>query len=336
MTGVEPESSSTSLSANYVPLQPRHRARVVIALVLVVVGSLLAATANVVVWARDTALDTDTYVDTVLPILGDEDIQTAVAEFLADQILEFADLDELVAEVLPNSLGELGTRLGGGAEALARDFIVEQVEDFLQSDRAAEIFTFVNREGHELLLDALTDDTALIRIKGDEIVLDLDDTLQTINDEIDDRWGVNIFASGVDNGTAEYVLYESPEIGDAKRALDTLDTLDGILPWLALGVLVAAVAVAPRRLRALWWAAAGVAVAALLFLGLEVFAQWSLVSSITDPIDQLAGDSLWDIAARGLVSQTIALVAISAVVAIAAFVADTVRRRATGPPTTEQ
>jgi hypothetical protein len=89
--------------------------------------------------------------------------------------------------------------------------------------------------------------------------------------------------------------------------------------------------VAPGRLRALWWAGAGVAVATLLFLVLEAVAQWSVISSITDPIDRLAGDHLWDIAARGLVSQTIAVVAVAAIVAITAFFADVVRRKIDEP-----
>ena len=55
-----------SLAVNQVPARPvgRRRARLGVAIALLVLGGLVAAVGNVALWARDTALDTDTYTDT--------------------------------------------------------------------------------------------------------------------------------------------------------------------------------------------------------------------------------------------------------------------------------
>jgi hypothetical protein len=246
--------------------------------VLVVVACLSAAVANVAVWAWRTALDTDTYTATSAAILGDDDVLTAVTEYLVDEILELVDVEELTASVLPDELDFLS----GTGEAAARRTLREVVG-------------------------------------SDVLVVDLDSAMQEVADQVDD-WGITIWPGGVPEGTAELAVVEAGELGEAKRAVNTLDWMRWLLPALALVTGGAAVAVSPRRPRTLVMLGVGLAGAAVLVLVVEAVAEWSVLEGFTDPIDRLAGQSLWDIASQGLIGQTVLLVVVGVGLAVVGLV----------------
>ena len=58
----------------------RQRWRTILAVLLIVVGCVLAPLAGVAVWARNQVTNTDRYVRTVAPLASDPAIQTAIAD----------------------------------------------------------------------------------------------------------------------------------------------------------------------------------------------------------------------------------------------------------------
>jgi hypothetical protein len=58
----------------------RRRWRTVVAVLLIVLGCVLAPLAGVAVWARNQVTNTDRYVATVAPLASDPAIQNAVAD----------------------------------------------------------------------------------------------------------------------------------------------------------------------------------------------------------------------------------------------------------------
>ena len=73
----------------------RQRWRTILAVVLIVVGCVLAPLAGVAGWARNQVTNTDRYVRTVAPLATDPAIQTAVADQLTAQVFTYLDVQGL-------------------------------------------------------------------------------------------------------------------------------------------------------------------------------------------------------------------------------------------------
>jgi len=70
----------------------RQRWRTILAVVLIVVGCVLAPLAGVAVWARNQVTNTDRYVRTVAPLASDPAIQQAIADQITTQIFTYLDV----------------------------------------------------------------------------------------------------------------------------------------------------------------------------------------------------------------------------------------------------
>lgn len=294
--------------------------------VLVVVSAVSVSAAAVVGWARATALDTDTYVETSTAIFGDRDVQAAITEYLVEAVLDVVDVEELAASALPDGL----SFLSGPAEQVARRALEEVVETVLSRPEVADVVEWFNREAHERVVAILRDDHPYLRVEGDELVLDLDAALEEVAETVQ-GWGIPLFTDGVPDGAGELALVSAPVLADAKDAVDILDVLQWVLPLVALLAALGAVALSSRRLYAVGLVGCATAAAALVTLGLEAAVQWSVISSITDPIEQLAGETLWEIASNSLILRLVGLALAGGVVAAVGLLADRSRGERAAP-----
>jgi hypothetical protein len=67
----------------------RQRWRTVVAVLLIVVGCVLAPLAEVAVWARNQVTNSDRYVRTVAPLAADPAIQQAITDQITTQIVAY-------------------------------------------------------------------------------------------------------------------------------------------------------------------------------------------------------------------------------------------------------
>ena len=88
---------------------PRQRWRTIVAVVLIVVGCVLAPLAGVAVWARNQVTNTDRYVRTVAPLASDPAIQQAVADQITAQIFTYLDVQGLTNQMV-DALAARGLR----------------------------------------------------------------------------------------------------------------------------------------------------------------------------------------------------------------------------------
>ena len=79
---------------------PRHRGRWFASWVLIVVGSLLVPVSVTSLWLNRTITDTDRYVETVAPLIRDQDIQRAIEARLEKVLYAQVDIQAEVANVL--------------------------------------------------------------------------------------------------------------------------------------------------------------------------------------------------------------------------------------------
>jgi hypothetical protein len=257
----------------------RQRWRTILAVVLIVVGCVLAPLAGVAVWARNQVTNTDRYVRTVAPLASDPAIQTAIADQITAQIFAYLDVAGLTNQAV-DALAARGLRpqvadqLRGFAGPLAsgiQSVVRTEVTKIVQSQAFADAWVQANRVAHQALVTALTGQGGgAVTVEGDTVKLNLAPFIQTVKQRlIDSGFGL---ATRIPQVNATLVLFDVKNLTRARRAFDLLNTLGIWLPIIAIVLLGVGVVVATDHRRALVGAAVGVAVAMVgLGLSLAVF-----------------------------------------------------------------
>jgi hypothetical protein len=151
------------------PVEPERPARTgawrpVVSTILIALAAVLAPLAVVASWADDQVGDTDRYVETVKPLASDPDLQKAVADRVADEVIARLDLESL-SDDLVTELGDRGLppRLASAVGALAvpineqvRTFVQEQTLQFVSSKEFEDAWVEANRQAHTQLVAMLT------------------------------------------------------------------------------------------------------------------------------------------------------------------------------------
>lgn len=249
-----------------------HALRWTAVVILLVLVGLLAIGSVAARFARSEILDTDRYVAMVTPLASDPVIQGAVTDRVTDEIFAQVDVEGLTTDAL-TALTEDRPRLEpvvGLAPVIAgqaESFVHDTVGSLVASDQFETLWIQANRTAHDRLAAVLTGDT-----RGEAIAIDDSGTVSLNLAPIIERVKALLvergfsFADQIPEIDKQFVLFESPELVKAQRAVNALDNASGVLPWLTLLVAAAAVWAAPRgsRLRALSAVGATLVVAMLV------------------------------------------------------------------------
>ena len=257
----------------------RQRWRTIVAVVLIVVGCVLAPLAGVAVWARNQVTNTDRYVRTVAPLASDPAIQRAVADQITAQIFTYLDVQGLTNQTV-DALAERGLgpraadQLRGLAGPLAggiQGFVRTEVGKIVQSQAFADAWVQANRVAHQALVKTLTGQgDGAVTVQGDTVTLNLAPFIETVKARLVE--GGFDLAARIPEVNASFVLFDVKNLTRARSAFNLLNTLGIWLPIIAIVLLAVGVFVAKDHRRALVGAAVGVAVAMVgLGLALAVF-----------------------------------------------------------------
>ena len=93
---------------------PRHRARKIGAIVLIVLAGILAPISTMGLWLRSQVTDTGKYVRTVAPLVSDPDVQDFVADRVTDRLFEEVDVQTAIQQALPERASFLSGALDVG------------------------------------------------------------------------------------------------------------------------------------------------------------------------------------------------------------------------------
>ena len=330
------------------PRPPRYGwrwAAVALLTVLVAVLAVLSVTARFV---RSEILDTDRYVTTVAPLGANPAIQNEIANSVTDEIFARVDIEGLTTDALTALTDavpatENAPRVDRAVEGLApvitgqaRSFVNETVLSLVQSERFEDLWIQANRAAHTGLVAVVTGNLGPSSVTVDEsgtVSISLGTVIDNTKARLLDRGFT--FAEKIPSVDKQLVLFRSPELVRAQRAVNTLDDVSDVLPWITLAAAAAAVAVAPpgRRRRAL--AFVGLAlVAGMLILAIALVVARALYLDDV-PADVLAPDAATAIVDTVLVPLRTSLRAVAVlglVIALGAYLtgssssAETVRR----------
>lgn len=253
------------------------------AMVLLLVAALLAPLSALATFTRATLLDSDKYLAMVAPLASDPAVQEEISRRITDAVFEQLRVKELTTQTLdaiaarPRVEGvteRLPVELSTFAEPISNavyGFTENQVSNLVASSAFQDAWVAANREAHASLVAALTGETttAGVSVTQGQVSVNLAAFITAIKPVLVER-GVP-FADRIPVVDAQFVVLQSADLGKAQTAIRLLDLLRVVLPVVAILALVAGVALAPARRRALVIGASMVVGSlVLLLLGIQV------------------------------------------------------------------
>ncbi|MEQ7124273.1 hypothetical protein ABN034_07080 [Actinopolymorpha sp. B11F2] len=270
--------------------------RDMVAGVLVLVGSLAVLAAVPVIWAGQE-LRTEGYAETAGPLIKDPEIQAAIATRVTDDIRRQADLpkivdgtvDALAGLGIPRSLvrRHLGSVLDPTEAALAA-LIEKDVRETLDSPVATQVWATALRDARNAIATG-SPRNAPITVELTPLVEEakrrlVDDGFDAVRD--------------VRSPSLRFVVVESAPLAEAQRWYDVVAILGVILPVIAAGSFLVALAASPSR-RTLLAVLAGTTVAmGVLVLGITMAREPTLASLAPD--QRVLGEAAYDAFAASL------------------------------------
>jgi hypothetical protein len=307
---------------------PGHKvaatARWFAACVVLLVAALLAGVAVIATYVRNQVLDTNTYVQTVTPLVQDPVVRDAVAHRLSQEIVTATNLqglatslaDNLVARGAPARIDDLVAPLVSGVTNL----LYERIGPLLATPQFEQIWQNLNRVAHQGVVTALTGSQGkVVKTGTDTISIDLGALLTAAKTQlVNQGFG---FASKIPDVSIPYTLVQSDKLPKIRTYTKVLNTVGSWLPYVALALLVAGILIAPNRRRGLIVGAAMVAgIGLILLAGLAIFRSYYRDHLPPTVVQQAAVDA-YDIVLRYLRDAMRTLVAVSLVLLLIALLA---------------
>jgi hypothetical protein len=310
--------------------------------VLVVLFSVGVVASLIGVWAKRTALDTNSFVRTVDPLPRDADVSRALSAFISQELFVTLDIDQRARDALPENL----QFFVGPLEGIVRDYARDAIVTVLKSDQFERIWNDAVTTAHRLALRVLDGDDppGVVRRDG-EVVLDLlpaiHDILQRIiaqgpgflgnvqlpeldenatrgeiRRQLSDRLGVNVPAD-----FGQIPVFQEDRLSEASETVHLLGRL--VIGTVILTILFGAGALllSTGRRRTILQLGLGVAIATyLVFTILRVVVD-DLVDLVEEGDNRAAARAAASIVSRGLRDGAWYLLVAGLLVAVGAYLA---------------
>ncbi|MDN5764140.1 MAG: hypothetical protein L0H41_17755 [Microlunatus sp.] len=306
----------------------RSRGRMVVAVVMILLGVLLAPVAVVTGWAKWTLTDTDRFVATYAPLAESPAVQTYVVSETMKAVDEKVDLNGLTQQLV-DGLIKLGTgpratqalrALQGPAATGLRSLVQDGVTTFVQSDQFANVFAQTLRATHRQLDATLGNDPDAVLTLGSDgtLGIELGPIIARVRDDLIER-GITV-ATRIPEVNREIVLVQSDQLPAVQVAYGLTIAIGTWLPWAVLALLIGGVLVAHRRSRATVAAAGGFALVMALLAVLLAVGRVAALNVV--PASVLPGTVtglFYDTATTAMRSTAIAAAVIGVAVALVAW-----------------
>jgi hypothetical protein len=259
--------------------------------VLVVVVCILVPVSVVGVWMRNTLLHTDRYVDTMAPLAQNADVQAALANRVTTALVDGTDLEDKVADALPQRAKVAAPFIVGGAEQVIHAAALRLAE----SDQFANLWEQANRRAHTRVVAVLEGKgTDSVSTKNGEIVLQVGPIAQKVADALENT-GISFFedldTSRVDR---EIVLFKSEDLRRAQSAVSLLDDVANYLPWVTLALFVVALLLSGNRRRTILRTALGVALGMGILLTIFNLGRTVYLDALPASVNEQAATAVYD------------------------------------------
>jgi hypothetical protein len=241
---------------------------------LIILGAVLSIPAAVAVWGEREIKDEDQFVQNVLDVANDEDVQVLLAQRLTDRILERTNLRQRISEGLTEVQERAGSDRGAAIPLLAApltrlagETINRLCLQFMQSDAFDEILETAARTAHQAVLAVVNNDRQLIEQNDRQIALNLRPVVvQIIEALAGERAEEALTRIDIPEDAGMIVISSEVDYPWLWRLARRIDDLVLITPALMVVAFALAILLAKSRRRALISAGAALAIVAGLTL----------------------------------------------------------------------
>lgn len=288
-----------------------HRGVVV---TIIILASLIAVVATVVLWASRQALQTKAWTETSVKLLADDEINAALSAYLVDALFNSVDVKAELQAALPPDAQGLAVPATAGLRTLAGRATVEA----LKRPLVQRLWADANRVAHRRMMAILRGGREVLPTAGGAVTLDL----VPIVEQIGARVGLDVVGK-VPEGVGTIDILQSRQLARAQILARDLRLLGIILPFLALVPLALAVYLAHGwRREALEGVGFAFLAAGLITLvvrgvtGAAAIGSMDLAPSI-EPVAR----SVWEVGTSLLQSSAFALIGYGVVILLGAWLA---------------
>ncbi|HEX5609163.1 MAG TPA: hypothetical protein VFX45_03625 [Solirubrobacterales bacterium] len=283
---------------------------------LVVLGSVFAFLSVFAIWTERQALNTDDWVATSDRLLANQEIRSALADYIVDQLYENVDVETELKEVLPGDTKDLAGPAAGGLRQVAG----QAAERVLETSTAQDLWEDANRSAHEQLIAVLEDKGEAVSTNEGNVSLKLNTLVTNLADEI----GIGkSLAEKLPEDAAEVEILRSDQLKTAQNIAVAIKGLALVLSILTFAAFGGAIYLA-RGSRWVTVLSSGIA---LIAAGFGVIIVRKIAGGIV--IDQLvttesvkpAGEAAWSIGTSLMVSIATTVIVIGVLFAIAGWLA---------------
>jgi hypothetical protein len=257
---------------------------------LLVVGTLLWTAFGLGIWAKRQALNTDNWVETSDQLLENEEIRTALAVFIVDQLYDSDAVQTRLEEALPPRLDGLAGPAAAGLKEIAQ----RNAPRVLGTAAALKAWQTANRTAHDKLLDIIDNG-----VFGRDVSLDLKSLVEEVAS------GTGLPASAADRlppNVANLTVATPEELQNVRDLLHLFETLVWVLLVLALACFAGAFAPARDRRRTVVKLGGCLMFAGLAILAFRTLAGKYVVDSLAEaPNAHEIADDAWGIVTRLMV-----------------------------------
>ena len=297
-------------------LESQRRAggwRMYAAMVLVVLFGLTLAATNHVVWAATTVLDTDIFVDTLAPLPEDPAVAASLGQRFAERLLEENEVQERIAEALPDGLAFISVPLTESVGGVIGDI----ASRIISSDAFTSIWETALRVTHRAAMvlveggqnDRLVSEDGTVGIDLTPLVSRVDDALTEL--------GIDVLDT---DEQVVIVLYESEGLGLVETIVNLVYAIRWAAPILTIVLILGAVILATDRRKVTVWLGAAAAISAVAMLIEGRWLRNAVLGDITDPVYQEGAAAAWSIVFDRLAAQTIGILVLGVVVGLGAWI----------------
>lgn len=307
--------------------------RTPVALVLIVVGCLLAPVAVLGVWTANQVSDTSRYVANVEPLIHDPAVQNALTDKITTEITSRIDITGTVnqasTELTSRGLTRIGSLLktfGPQISSSVTGFIHSTVHTVISSQQFANAWIQVNTVAHAQIVKALSGQgNSSVSVSNGQVVIGLGPFIDIVKKNLAAR-GFTL-ANSIPPVNPSLAVFSARDLTKAQKGYRLINDLKIVLPILVLLLIGLGVYVARNHRRALIGAGLGFAASmVVLGAGLQIFRGIYLNSVPSSALPSDAAAALFDTFIRFIRYGLRALLVVGLVVAAAAFF--------TGPSTT--
>jgi hypothetical protein len=300
--------------------------RTPVALVLIVVGCLLAPLSVLAVWTANEVSSTSRYVESVEPLVHDPAVQNALTDKITTQITTHLNVtgytDQAAAALTSRGLTRVGALLqtfGPSISSAVTGFIHGQVHKIVTSPQFARVWVQANTAVHEQLVKALSGQGgSSVSVSNGQVVLSLGPFINLVKQDLVKRGFTLAGKLPAINPTLS--LFSAKYLVKAQSGYRLTNDLKIVLPIVTLLLLALGVYVARSHRRALIGAGLGLAASmVVLGAGLLIFRGVYLNSVPSDVLPADAAAVLFDTLVRFIKEGLRTILVVGLVVAAGAF-----------------